>query len=202
MLNIPGCMVKMIALQSITILMKRKALEWRVSNVWKTVYDGRRKSTRLHTLRYASLSRSSICPHILEQNCVPSCFPWTFTKDRVTDNAARNECYTFEWLCFLWRYISDTRIHVRFQCFIDGPYGTTSREIFDTEHAVLIGSGIGVTPFASILQSVMYRHQAMRRQCPLCDHVWFGDLPSTIMKLKKVRTVNRSLINYILSIPL
>lgn len=43
------------------------------------------------------------------------------------------------------------------QCFLDGPYGTPSRRIFTSEHAVLIGAGIGITPFASILQSIMFR---------------------------------------------
>ncbi|NWT01867.1 NOX5 oxidase, partial [Mionectes macconnelli] len=42
-------------------------------------------------------------------------------------------------------------------CFLDGPYGTPTRRIFLSEHAVLIGAGIGITPFASILQSIMYR---------------------------------------------
>ena len=43
------------------------------------------------------------------------------------------------------------------QCYIDGPYGTPTRRIFASEHAVLIGAGIGITPFASILQSILYR---------------------------------------------
>lgn len=43
------------------------------------------------------------------------------------------------------------------QCYVDGPYGTPTRQIFTSEHAVLIGAGIGITPFASILQSIMYR---------------------------------------------
>ena len=29
----------------------------------------------------------------------------------------------------------------------------------------------------------------MRRQCPVCDNVWFGRLPASIMKLKKVPCV-------------
>ena len=41
--------------------------------------------------------------------------------------------------------------------YIDGPYGTPSTHIFQAEHAVLIGAGIGVTPFASILQSIMIK---------------------------------------------
>uniref|UniRef100_A0A670JGN2 NADPH oxidase 5 n=1 Tax=Podarcis muralis TaxID=64176 RepID=A0A670JGN2_PODMU len=43
------------------------------------------------------------------------------------------------------------------KCYIDGPYGTPTRRIFTSEHAVLIGAGIGITPFASILQSIMFR---------------------------------------------
>lgn len=43
------------------------------------------------------------------------------------------------------------------QCYVDGPFGTPTRQIFASEHAVLIGAGIGITPFASILQSIMYR---------------------------------------------
>uniref|UniRef100_A0A4W3IC88 NADPH oxidase 5 n=1 Tax=Callorhinchus milii TaxID=7868 RepID=A0A4W3IC88_CALMI len=55
-------------------------------------------------------------------------------------------------------------------CYLDGPYGTPTRTIFASEHAVLIGAGIGITPFASILQSIMYR---MRKQnCPNCNYSW------------------------------
>ena len=41
--------------------------------------------------------------------------------------------------------------------FIDGPFGAPTSQIFHAQHAVLIGTGIGVTPFASILQSIMHR---------------------------------------------
>jgi NADPH oxidase 5 len=40
---------------------------------------------------------------------------------------------------------------------LDGPYGTPSREIFESRFPVLIGAGIGVTPFASILESIVRR---------------------------------------------
>lgn len=43
---------------------------------------------------------------------------------------------------------------------IDGPYGTPSAHIFAVKHAVLIGAGIGVTPFAAILESMLLRRQA------------------------------------------
>lgn len=40
---------------------------------------------------------------------------------------------------------------------MDGPYGTPTHRIFTSESAVLIGAGIGITRFASILQSIMDR---------------------------------------------
>ncbi|KAJ1548541.1 hypothetical protein HK405_002789 [Cladochytrium tenue] len=40
---------------------------------------------------------------------------------------------------------------------IDGPYGSASEDVFDYEVAVLVGAGIGVTPFASILKTIWYR---------------------------------------------
>lgn len=77
--------------------------------------------------------------------------------------------YTIKVICH--SLISYLDIHIRFeytlnayqylylvcQCFVDGPYGTPTRQIFASEHAVLIGAGIGITPFASILQSIMYQ---------------------------------------------
>ncbi len=56
--------------------------------------------------------------------------------------------------------------------FIDGPYETTSRDIFDSEHVVLIAAGIGITPYASILQSIMQRFKKTKNICPSCDHSW------------------------------
>jgi NADPH oxidase len=37
---------------------------------------------------------------------------------------------------------------------IDGPYGAPAEDVFQNEIAVLIGTGIGVTPFASILKQI------------------------------------------------
>lgn len=70
--------------------------------------------------------------------------------------------------------------------FIDGPYGTPSGDIFQAEHAVLIGAGIGVTPFASILQSIVLRYRNARQVCPRCNHGWTGYIPTSVMRLKKV----------------
>jgi predicted ferric reductase len=41
--------------------------------------------------------------------------------------------------------------------YLDGPYGSPSAHIFESRFAVLIGAGIGVTPFASVLESIVLR---------------------------------------------
>ncbi|SLM36801.1 nadph oxidase [Lasallia pustulata] len=39
---------------------------------------------------------------------------------------------------------------------IDGPYGAPAEDVFDNDIAVLIGTGIGVTPWASILKNIWH----------------------------------------------
>jgi NADPH oxidase len=39
---------------------------------------------------------------------------------------------------------------------IDGPYGAPAEDVFDNEVAVLIGTGIGVTPFASVMKHIWH----------------------------------------------
>ena len=46
----------------------------------------------------------------------------------------------------------DTFVH------LDGPYGSATRHIFEAGHAIAVAGGIGVTPFASILQSLLLGH--------------------------------------------
>lgn len=41
--------------------------------------------------------------------------------------------------------------------YLDGPFGSASEDVFKCEVAILVGAGIGVTPFASILKSIWYR---------------------------------------------
>ncbi|KAK0464895.1 NADPH oxidase [Desarmillaria tabescens] len=43
---------------------------------------------------------------------------------------------------------------------IDGPYGAPAEDVFDAEVAVLVGAGIGVTPFASILKHIWYKQKS------------------------------------------
>jgi NADPH oxidase 2 len=62
----------------------------------------------------------------------------------VPDNATEND-------------IDPTIRKVLPRVYIDGPFGSASEDVFKYEVAVLVGAGIGVTPFASILKSIWYR---------------------------------------------
>jgi predicted ferric reductase len=41
--------------------------------------------------------------------------------------------------------------------YVDGPYGSPTAHLFRSRYAVLIGAGIGVTPFASVVASMVRR---------------------------------------------
>ncbi|KAG7261069.1 hypothetical protein CRUP_031664 [Coryphaenoides rupestris] len=64
---------------------------------------------------------------------------------------------------------------------IDGPFGTASEDVFRYEVVVLVGAGIGVTPFASILKSVCANLRPSQIYfywlCPETEAFeWFADL--------------------------
>ena len=83
---------------------------------------------------------------------------------------------------FLFNFIQ-TNIWLK-KIAIDGPYSTSSRRIFDTEQVILIAGGIGVTPFASILQSLWFKYSKSLKTCPQCTHQWYDRLEQK--KLKRV----------------
>ncbi|XP_043282159.1 NADPH oxidase 5 [Venturia canescens] len=72
------------------------------------------------------------------------------------------------------------------EILLAGPYGAPSSHIFQAQHAVLIATGIGVTPFASILRSIMHRYWKARHTCPKCQFSWASEIPPTVMNLRKV----------------
>ncbi|KAK1167464.1 cytochrome b-245 heavy chain-like [Acipenser oxyrinchus oxyrinchus] len=71
---------------------------------------------------------------------------------------------------------------------VDGPFGTASEDVFDYEVSMLVGCGIGVTPFASILKSIWYKFKESNQKLRtkkiyfywLCREThafeWFADL--------------------------
>ncbi|CAF0745978.1 unnamed protein product [Brachionus calyciflorus] len=74
---------------------------------------------------------------------------------------------------------------------IDGPYSTPSRRIFDSEHVILIAGGIGVTPFASILQSIWFKFSKSLKTCPDCNHQWYDQMEKKNLKRVDFIWVNR-----------
>merc|ERR1712045_518948 len=65
----------------------------------------------------------------------------------------------------------------------DGPFGAPATNIFRAEHAVLVATGIGVTPFSSILQSIIFRYKVASRVCPQCSFKWVADLSQWVQSL-------------------
>ena len=72
------------------------------------------------------------------------------------------------------------------EVYIDGPFGSPSSNFYRAEHAVLIGTGIGITPFASILQSIMFRYWRHKKTCPNCNYKWTDEEIDGLFNLKKV----------------
>ena len=73
-----------------------------------------------------------------------------------------------------------------FEIFVDGPFGSPSSNIYRAEHAVLIGTGIGITPFASILQSIMHRYLSSKISCPNCNYKWMNGNIDSLFNLRKL----------------
>ena len=58
--------------------------------------------------------------------------------------------------------------------YVDGPYGSPSAHIFSSRFAVLIGAGIGVTPFASVLETIVLRaNDRSRRENAKLEKAYF-----------------------------
>ena len=95
--------------------------------------------------------------------------------------------------------------HEPFMVYVDGPHGAPSISLFMAEHAVLVATGIGVTPFASILQSLLVRYTrgdslgAVKR----VDFIWVNrDYRSLQWFLLLLRNIEESSLQNILDIQL
>lgn len=56
---------------------------------------------------------------------------------------------------------------------VDGPYASPSSSMYRSRVAVLVAGGIGVTPFASLLKSVLARRQQLPRGAPVEQIIHF-----------------------------
>jgi predicted ferric reductase len=57
---------------------------------------------------------------------------------------------------------------------VDGPYGAPATHLPESEHAVAIAAGIGVTPFAAILRSILLRAQMGHGRLRKLHFVWLS----------------------------
>ncbi|RNA41952.1 cytochrome b-245 heavy chain-like [Brachionus plicatilis] len=63
---------------------------------------------------------------------------------------------------------------------IDGPFGSCAEDVFKYESVVLIGAGIGVTPYASILKHIWYILSTSHQNTATLKKVYFFWVSSTI----------------------
>ena len=72
--------------------------------------------------------------------------------------------------------------------FISGPYSSCARYVFDCKHVVLIGGGIGITPYASILSSLMAQFRASRTVCSHCQGINYN--AKSLLANRRLRKVD------------
>ncbi|GAM27424.1 hypothetical protein SAMD00019534_106000 [Acytostelium subglobosum LB1] len=56
---------------------------------------------------------------------------------------------------------------------IDGPFGTASEEVFKYKYVMLVGAGIGITPFASILKNIRFQLSRQYQTTQMIEKVHF-----------------------------
>ncbi|TSM52321.1 Dual oxidase 2 [Bagarius yarrelli] len=81
--------------------------------------------------------------------------PWTSQLREIYNTERLNDLGTFPKL------------------YLDGPFGEGHQEWKDFEVSVLVGGGIGVTPFASILKDLVFKSSAkLKVQCKKVYFIW------------------------------
>jgi predicted ferric reductase/Ca2+-binding EF-hand superfamily protein len=81
--------------------------------------------------------------------------PFTISSAPERDKLGFHVRSLGNWTGALRRHAEEHPDDPALTAFVDGPYGSPSAHIFGSRYAVLIGAGIGVTPFASVLESVV-----------------------------------------------
>jgi NADPH oxidase len=88
---------------------------------------------------------------------------------------------------------------------IDGPYGAPAESFSSVEVAVLIGAGIGVTPFASILKHIWYNQRKGKVGClRRVEFIWvcrdtpsFGWFQSLLQEVENAQADRASFISFL-----
>ena len=80
------------------------------------------------------------------------------TQDRITLNIKTNGSWSSKLYKRTIQFLSDGKI-INMTARLDGPYGSSSENIIGLENIILVGSGTGVSKFASILQDIAVRQK-------------------------------------------
>ncbi|MEO8878100.1 MAG: EF-hand domain-containing protein [Polyangiaceae bacterium] len=83
--------------------------------------------------------------------------PFTISSAPERDHLVFHIRSLGNWSGALRRHVEAHPDDPKLIAYVDGPYGTPSADIFQSPIVVLIGAGIGVTPFASVLESIAMR---------------------------------------------
>jgi NADPH oxidase 5 len=80
--------------------------------------------------------------------------PFTLSSAPETESLTIHVRSLGNWTNALRSFVEQRGENEDIVAYLDGPYGSPSRHLFEARFAVMIGAGIGVTPFASILESI------------------------------------------------
>jgi len=83
--------------------------------------------------------------------------PFTISSAPERENLSLHVRSLGNWTSALRRYVEENGEPRDLKAYLDGPFGSPTAHIFKSKFAVLIGAGIGVTPFASVLESLVLR---------------------------------------------
>lgn len=75
------------------------------------------------------------------------------------------------------------------QLYVDGPYGAGQQDWYTYDVSILVGAGIGVTPYASILKDFVHMSQIKSTYKIRCQKVWRA--PLRIVNQMRVRPFNK-----------
>ncbi|TRY70845.1 hypothetical protein TCAL_01216 [Tigriopus californicus] len=119
----------------------------------------------------------------IRHNCNLKYLPHSYNNRAIMVSYARNTAQLKE-------VTSKTEVARRtlpsLEIRLDGPFHAPATSIFEAEHAVLVATGIGVTPMACILQSVLQRHLKRVVNCPSCQTRFTAPQNEDVGNLKKL----------------
>lgn len=98
---------------------------------------------------------------------------WILSKGRLHKSFCVNKSLFYLLVRSSWRVSFHLKLH------LDGPFGEGHQEWNDYEVSVLVGAGIGVTPFTSILKDLVFKSSIKSRiQCKKVRLRVFSLIPS------------------------